>query len=179
MTLIYGIGINNSDYPVSKCPFYKKWSDMLRRCYSEKFQHKQPAYKGCAVCDEWLLFSNFRDWMSCQNWKGKQLDKDLLLPGNKLYSPDRCLFVSREINNLFTGSPKGRKTGVFQCKERGKYVAYCNLYGKTKYLGRFLEEREAKEEYRKCKKAYVLEIAEKNIEDEKLYNALVSMSIRI
>jgi len=38
--------------------------------------------------------------MERQDWEGKHLDKDILIPGNKIYSPDRCIFVSSLINLL-------------------------------------------------------------------------------
>ena len=74
--LVSGVGINDADYEVQKytvvsgkrkriwiCPYYITWTHMLQRCYSEKSQLKHPTYKGCTVCDEWLIFSNFKTWM--------------------------------------------------------------------------------------------------------------------
>lgn len=57
-TLIYGVGINDSEYKtqgvgVQTCPFYVKWKDMLRRCYSEEMLNKRPTYRGTIVCSEW------------------------------------------------------------------------------------------------------------------------------
>ena len=74
---------------------------MLQRCYSESHLVRQPTYKGCSVCEEWLTFSNFKSWMEQQDWEGKQLDKDLLVYKNKIYSPETCVFVSSVINSFF------------------------------------------------------------------------------
>lgn len=113
-TLVYNIAVNDADYKVSKrkrlsngvckkvweCPFYSKWMNMLTRCYSEAFHRNRPSYRGCTVCKDWLVFSNFKDWMSRQNWDGNALDKDLVGNGNKIYSPDTCVFVSPELNSF-------------------------------------------------------------------------------
>ena len=102
--MVYGVGINDAEYSVHeykkingrrktvwRCPYYNRWIDILKRCYSKGFHSKNPTYKGCTVSEEWLIFSNFRDWMIKQNWEGKQLDKDLLFEGNKIYNPETCV----------------------------------------------------------------------------------------
>ena len=108
-TLKYGVGINDAQYQVQlrntdntllTCPFYKVWSDMLKRCYSQTFLTKNPTYKGCYVCTPWLTFSNFRKWMETQAWKGKELDKDILIAGNKIYSPETCIYVPQWLNSF-------------------------------------------------------------------------------
>ena len=107
---IYGVGINDADYSVYiteyvketnkrrtvwVCPFYKVWLDMLKRCYG-KNQHK--TYDNCTVCRDWLIFSNFRNWMKEQDWINRQLDKDLLSGTRKVYSPSTCCFVPKYVN---------------------------------------------------------------------------------
>lgn len=101
---VQGVGIMDADYIVDvreywvengkrksrlvwSCPFHRKWSDMLVRCYSPKRLEYRQSYAGCYVCDEWLTFSNFKSWMEKQDWEGKHLDKDLLQTGSKVYSP--------------------------------------------------------------------------------------------
>jgi 7,8-dihydro-6-hydroxymethylpterin-pyrophosphokinase len=54
------------------------------------------------VTPEWWSRRAFTEWMRGQEWQGRQLDKDILWPGNKIYAPDKCLFVPQEINNLLT-----------------------------------------------------------------------------
>ena len=159
--LVYGVGINDADYNVHvhetingkqiriwECPFYGTWVRMLRRCYSEKCHQKQPTYRGCKVCDEWLLFSNFKRWMEQQDWQGKQLDKDLLVTGNKLYSPDTCIFVDRKINTFVIEHGRGRgecMLGVHWQKDVKKFQARCNnpFTGEQERLGFFINELEA------------------------------------
>lgn len=162
--LIYGVGINDADYCIEyldeitnkrkKCIFYKKWVGMLERCYSDKLKIKHPTYKDCSVVPEWLSFMNFRRWMEKQDWKGKQLDKDLLFEGNKLYGPDNCVFVDRKVNTfvLDCGAVKGDyPTGVSFHQHTGKYQAQCHQSDKSKYLGVFDTPDEAHSVWREAK----------------------------
>lgn len=111
-SLVYGVGINDADYPVSardengkewRCPFYKTWKNMLARCYSPAFQRNQPLYKGCSVDERWHRFSHFKSWMLEQDWEDKQLDKDRKFEGNQVYGPDTCQFLSR-LENMYSRS---------------------------------------------------------------------------
>lgn len=111
--IVYGVGVNDALYCVTKtitecgkrkqlwiCPFYSKWQGMLERCYSAKLQTRYPSYIGCTVCEQWLLFSNFKAWMETQDWENKELDKDLLSKNNKVYSPESCVFITHAINSF-------------------------------------------------------------------------------
>lgn len=152
--LVLGVGINDAPYKINltkdgktyKCPFYISWHNMLKRCYCEDYKKQNPAYRECSVCEEWLIFSNFRKWMVKQDWKGKALDKDLLIPGNKVYSEKTCLFISQAINNLiFQGD------GFWYDASRNKYQAKLKSKGKTKHLGRFKTKLEATTKYFEAK----------------------------
>ena len=168
--LAYGVGINDASYITNqeiegkrvKCPFYDRWINMLVRCYSPKYQEKQPTYKGCSVSDEWLFFSNFKAWMESQDWAGKQLDKDLLFSGNKIYSSDRCIFVTQEINTLFCDNAASRgdcPIGVNWHKNENIFRANISVYGRKQHLGCFKTIDEASEAYREAKIDYVAEVA--------------------
>lgn len=147
--MVYGKGVNNAPYKVVNqvfengnsrqtwmCPYYKKWKDMLKRCYSKPFQKSRGTYKGCEVCDEWLIFTNFKSWMENLDWEGKELDKDIKGDG-KIYSPETCLFVSKRINTFVEWSTNSRSTprGVSWCKSKCKFRSYGRKDGKTVYLG--------------------------------------------
>lgn len=136
--LVFGVGINDADYGVHKyervngkwkvtwrCPYYEKWVNMLRRCYSPRSLEKYPTYRGCTVCDEWLTFSNFREWMETQEWEGRALDKDFLIEGNKIYSPSTCIFLPSKLNSFITtrGNDRGQyPLGVSYMKKHKKMV---------------------------------------------------------
>lgn len=158
--LVYGVGLNDADYVTQifetilcvggkkkkkltwRCPYYQAWKDMLGRCCCIKFQERNPTYKDCSVIDKWHTFSEFKSWMERQDWEGKQLDKDLLFPGNKIYSPVTCAFVDQTTNKFMNdnGRAKGRwPLGVSWHKASGKFQANCNnpFTHKFEYLGLF------------------------------------------
>lgn len=166
------VGINDADYVVVRkitvghrngkrvrkilwtCPYYRTWSNMISRCYNNKALDLQPSYKGCSVCDQWLLFSNFRAWMETQDWKGKHLDKDLLVRGNKIYSPDTCVFISADLNTFLTDSSacRGEYPIGVSYKKKPKdmindhskpYTAQIRLGKGSKHIGLFATPEEA------------------------------------
>jgi len=184
--LILGVGINDSDYITSKeingktvlCPIYRTWKNMLDRCYSKKHQRTHPTYIGCSVADEWLTFSNFKDWMIKQDWQEKQLDKDILIYGNKVYGPSSCIFVSGQINRLLIdcGASRGEwPQGVCLHKGSGKYQASCRINGKRKYLGSFNTPIEAEAAYLKFKSELIISTAysESVAQNKTLQSALI------
>lgn len=179
--LVCGVGINDADYVVKVmetigyvdgkqrrrlvwiCPSYRIWVNMLVRCYNEKFHTKNSTYKGCSVYEEWLTFSNFKAWMETQDWQGKQLDKDLITEGNKVYSPDTCVFVSVKINNFLieSGAARGEyPIGVYYMKKPEDMVneftkpyraVISDASGKKKHLGVFTSPEEAHAAWLKAK----------------------------
>ncbi len=167
--LIYGVGINDADYQVYTsidgkrvvCPFYSKWKSMLTRCFSEKYQSTHKTYIGCTVCDDWLSFSKFKGWMAQQDWSGNELDKDLIIEHNKVYSPETCLFISGTVNLFLTYNQKtGLLPGVTYRERKGKYQSrVCNPFtGKQESLGYFLTQEESHLAWkqRKCELALLL-----------------------
>lgn len=172
--LVYGVGINNADYVVKKwetvgyvkgkrkrrkvweCPFYRAWTNMLKRCFSIKYQERQPTYIGCSVSEEWKTFSNFKSWMERQNWQGKQLDKDLLFEGNKVYSSNTCVFVTRMVNSFTVDCKASRgdwMIGVCWNKRAEKFMSRCRnpFTNKREHLGYFDSELDAHKAWLKRK----------------------------
>lgn len=104
--LAYGVGINDLDGPVKTngkhLKFYAAWHHMLERCYSKKSLSKRPTYRNCSVCPDWLVLSNFKKWFDANYREGSTLDKDILIQGNRIYSPEACSFVPQYVNSLMT-----------------------------------------------------------------------------
>ena len=154
--LVCGVGVNDADYLVAinckftkksvfRCPFYTVWAHMLERCYSKKYQARKPTYIGCSVCVEWLKFSKFKAWMEKQDWHGKQLDKDILKPSNKIYCPEFCSFVDTKTNCFINDQSKKRGPFAIGCSwhKRDKHFrAMCNnpISGLNESLGSFESE---------------------------------------
>jgi hypothetical protein len=126
---IYGVGINDIEETYLKQPrFYDVWYQMLRRCYSSLLHLKRPSYIGCSIDEEWHKLSNFRSWYDENNVDGWNLDKDLVFPKNKIYSPDTCVFVPTNINSLLTFTTKTRgelPLGVSYHKRDQHYRSQC------------------------------------------------------
>ena len=182
-TLVSGYGINDSDYQTKiiingkrvECPVYRKWHSMLNRCYSDKYQARYPTYIGATVCKDWMTFSVFKDWMEKQDWQGKELDKDIIVAGNRMYSPDTCCFVPRALNLLLTdrGATRGDyPQGVSFDKWHEQYKAYCSYEGKQKHLGYHSAVEGASTVYRKYKHALVRKIASEQT-DPRIMRGLV------
>ena len=165
---------------MTKC--YSTWHNMLMRCYDKDFQEKNSTYKGCKVCDEWLNFQNFAEWYYKNYYEieGKimNLDKDILIKGNKIYSPKTCIFVPNDINVLFVKKNKSRgkdPIGVHEHKRDNIYEVNCNnCDGKQIYLGRFKTKIEAFKIYKSFKENIIKKTIDKyeNIIPEPYYSRL-------
>ena len=165
---------------------YTIWYDMLKRCYNPKCHERYPTYIGCEVCDEWLNFQNFAKWHNENYYEipGERtaLDKDILVKGNKIYSPNTCIYVPQNINSLFTRRNVDRgefPIGVTFDKRRNKYKAYCHVNSTMKTLGRYNTPEEAFMAYKTFKEKRIKELADEYIElvPEVLYNAMYNYEI--
>lgn len=153
---LFGIGINDVNYRISpriegkqlKCYAYQTWVGMLERVYDEKQRKDYPTYGDVVVCEEWLTFSNFREWFIENHIDNYQIDKDLLVIGNKIYSPDTCIYTPSWLNSftIDVGSRRGNyKIGVSWDSTKQKFLSRCS-HPKTKIqstLGRFDNEEQA------------------------------------
>ena len=168
--LVYGVGTNDAAYAVQPkidgrqqmCPYYRVWRNMLGRVYRESELIRYPTYRGCSVAEAWLSFMAFKTWMEKQDWKGKQLDKDLKYPGNTVYSSGTCLFVSSEINHLLLSRTAVRgkyPQGVSRYRTRNTFLVGISIFGKNKFLGYFSTPEEAGAAYVKAKAAHIRNIA--------------------
>jgi hypothetical protein len=148
-----------------------------------------------ACCDEWFLYDNFYEWLHSQenfekwlnndNWA---VDKDILIKGNKIYSPETCCLVPMSINSLFVKTEKTRgdyPVGVNYDKSSNKYRAQCNnlLTGKRKHLGLFKTPEEAFKAYKIYKENVIKQIAKieymsGNITKE-CYEAMMNYEVEI
>ena len=149
--LLYSVGINDADYDLFwridgkrfYCPIYDRWHGMLRRCYSPAWQLRHPSYIGCTVDERWHSFMAFREWVLSQpEWEGLHLDKDLLSPGNKVYSPDTCLFVSQAVNKFLTfqkSTPTLYPPGIYTIPS-GKYIVKIGRGDGTQWHSRVVDD---------------------------------------
>lgn len=166
------------------CRWYRVWYNMLRRCYSEKQQVRQPTYYGCSVSENFKNFSFFSNW--CQEQVGASnndwcLDKDLLVKGNKVYSEDTCVFLPTDINGALVKNDKKRGDLPVGVKPRsfGNFQATISLNGYIEYIGVFDTVDEAFLAYKKSKESYLCGLANywKGRIDDRAYNALKNYKV--
>ena len=187
--LVQGIGVNDNKNLTLKdgklTEEYKLWSNMLFRC-TKKFWIKHPTYIGVTCSENFKSYAFFYEWCQGQIGFGNtgvgsrrwNLDKDLLVKGNKLYSEAVCVFVPQRVNLLLTKRDASRgewPIGV-HVDEQGKFRSQCSKgKGKKKNLGGFDTAQEAFEAYKTFKESLIKEVANeyKGLLDSRVYAALM------
>lgn len=190
--LVHGVGYNDGKYSSRDgnrtAYIYGKWQRMLERCYNEKSLIAKPTYIGCSVSDSFKAYTSFREWyieqigFEQQDW---QLDKDLLIRNNKVYSEECCILLPKDINTLIIKNDAKRgdwPIGVSKHKRDKTYSATCNC-GKDNqiFLGNYATPLEAFLVYKKAKEAYIKQVAEqyKSQIDQRAYKALLEYEVNI
>lgn len=190
---VYGVGIVGEQVTVNgkRGKQYDIWVRMLDRCYSEKLVGQQTTYRDCTVSDCFKYYPFFKEWCNNQigfnskdeNGRCFALDKDLLVKGNRIYSPDTCCFVPQEINNLLTIKKSTRDTLPISVKntKSGRFLVAFRRNKITTNLGRYDTPEEAFEVYKQVKEAYIKEVANKWKDqiDPRVYEALINWEINI
>jgi len=186
MPFVSGVGFvgqgvySNKDNP--EC--YKYWNGILERCYCPKYHEKKPTYRDCTVVHEWHNFQNFAKWFYKQireeSW---ELDKDLLIKGNRVYGPDTCCFVPRALNLLIPHRKQGNDSlpiGVHESPNKGIYISGCNdENGNNVVLGFSKDVTVVALKYKIFKEDVIKKVAERWRDriDPKLYLSLISWEI--
>lgn len=166
---------------------YDTWSNMMHRCYDEKFIQKNPTYKDAYVDPVWHNFQNFAEWFDDNYYEVEgqrmELDKDILFQGNKVYSPNTCIFVPHNINSLITRADSIRgdlPCGVSYVKALNKYRAYYNERDDIIHIGVYSSPNEAFLAYKKAKEERIYNVAleYKMFIPDKLFNALLNYEVK-
>ena len=173
---------------------YQKWTDVLKRSFSIRIKNKWETYKDVTCCEEWMNFQNFAKWYEDNyyeiNNEKMHLDKDILNKGNKIYSPETCIFVPQRINELFIKSNKIRgkyPIGVTYLNRLNKYQSNCKTYvskghpSYSNYLGIYNTPEEAFQAYKQFKEKYIKQVADeyKDKIPKKLYDAMYRYEVEI
>lgn len=182
MSKIYNVGYIGEGKYKSASKHYASWFHMLERCYCKKYHKKQPTYVNIEICEEWKNFQNYGVWFDKNYIQGWHLDKDLLVPNNKIYSPNTCCFLPQEINNLLTNRKNFRgkyPLGVTKQKNINSYRVTFTKNKKQVYLGSFKCLTTAYKKYVEAKEEYIKEVANKwrNKLPVNTYNALLNYKI--
>ena len=186
-SLLFGVGNNDANHMIAahidgkkvEDPAYILWKSVLSRTYSNKTQKEHPTYVGCCMSEEWLAFSNFKPWFIENHIDGYNLDKDLKIVGNKVYSSNTCLFVPVWLNCFLSDCRSVR--GVLPIgvvKDHNTFRARCNN-PKTKrreHLGNFKSEQQAYEAWLLKKLEFAFELkTEMDIIHKDIYPNIVKM----
>lgn len=188
---IFGVGyIGSGEYPTSVSHQlthpYRIWYRVLERCYKKERTPKNSTYLNVSVCNEWKCFQNFAKWYE-ENWKpymeGWEIDKDILVKNNKVYSPETCCFVPKEINKLFVIRQNDRgkyPVGVHKIPN-GRFQARLNVDKSRVSLGVFDTPEEAFQAYKIAKEKRIAEVADKwkGKITEEVYQAMYNFKIEI
>lgn len=173
---------------------YRAWQSMLGRCYSKRIQERKPTYIDCMVCEEWKYYKNFKEWFNKNYYEigntEMHLDKDILMKGNKIYSPETCVLVPNNINKMFVKKNANRgelPIGVSYNKKNKKYISQCSVFdiesnkSKNKHLGEHRTSEEAFKMYKKTKEDNIKLVADyyKDRIPEKLYEAMYKYEVHI
>ena len=160
------------------------WNEMNRR--TSLTSKKWGTYKGCTSSENFKDFQFFAAWSQTQigsDMNGWNLDKDILVKGNKLYSEDTCIFVPTELNALLTKS--GAKRGNLPIGvhlKRGRFYSQVNVgLPAQAYLGYFDTAESAFAAYKLAKEAFIQRQAVKwkGLIDSRAYEALLSYEVEI
>lgn len=194
---IFNVGMIGIKYPsrVNKeiLKEYRVWHDMLQRCYDEKYQNEHPTYKGVVCCKEWLLYENFYEWIHEQENFDKWLngdrwaiDKDILIKGNKIYSPETCCLVPQNVNSLFVKNKKVRGNlpiGVFKFKDG--FMAQCKnpFTNRNQRIDLCQTSEQAFQKYKMFKENIIEQVAkeeyDKNNITKQCYEAMMNYKVEI
>lgn len=169
------------------------WINMLHRCFDEKYKKKMPTYKDASCCEEWLLYENFYDWLHSQpnfdkwlNGDGWAIDKDILVKGNKTYSPETCCLVPRNVNMLFIKNDIDRSDLPIGVKRNGNgFQVFCNNPYKNKQesLGTYPTPEQAFQVYKSYKENLIKQVAQVEYSNgnitKRCYDAMMNYKVEI
>lgn len=159
--LIKGLGINDcvgyGDSTTNDSEYYQKWVYLIDRC-SDSYKLRKPTYEGSFPCKEWVYYSNFKNW-AIDEYKrigedfSLQLDKDILVKGNKIYSPETCCFVPNWLNMILVCGPTECKSGLPKGVSRKRDKFHAGIYSENKAisLGSYSDPMEAHQAWQLAK----------------------------
>ena len=194
---VYGVGILGEKYPSKEgnknTKEYVTWQSMLQRCFNGRKKEKYPNYKEATCCNEWLLYENFYEWLhsqeNFQKWLNGDkwaIDKDILVKGNKIYSPETCCLVPQNVNVLFAKADKIRgeyPIGVYYNHKNRTFISQCKLNEKTIYLGSFSIMEDAFRTYKKYKESIIKQVAQIEYDNDNIskqcYEAMMKYIVEI
>lgn len=197
---VCGVGIVGTKCPVTidgkATKEYVSWSSMITRCFTKSFVNGENyyyKYEDVEICNEWLCYEKYYEWLHSQEnfdkWilmdKGA-VDKDIIVKGNKIYSPETCCLVPNYINALFLKSDRTRgkyPIGVTYKTRDNVFEVQCRLNGKETYLGRRSTPEQGFLLYKEYKESYIKQVAQEEYDKgnitKRCYDAMINYEVEI
>lgn len=195
---ICGVGVVGEKYATSyegkQTKEYGVWYEIIKRCFDDNYKEKHPEYISATCCQDWLYYPNFYEWLHSQEnfdkWQDGNsnwcIDKDILIKGNKHYSPETCCLVPLHVNVLFTKRDKKRgKYLIGVSKSRTRFQARCNnpFTKKLEHVGVYDTEIEAFFAYKNKKEFFIKEVATNEYQQKTItkqcYEAMMKYEVEI
>lgn len=153
---------NNIQFHTKACGTYEA---MIGRCqdgglYKQRFTTYE------SVNSEFEGFHHFAEWCQTQNgYHGHDgnkrwcLDKDILVRGNKTYSPETCAFIPEFVNTLFVNK-KATALPLGVTRHLSKFRARCSTLDGRIHLGCFTTPMEAHKAWQISKADHIFKISQ-------------------
>lgn len=150
---------------------YNRWFGMFQRCYAPTSERVARIYSGCTVDPAWHNFQDFAKWFYDQphhTEKDYQIDKDLLVFGNKIYAPERCCLIPTVLNYAIRNEPPAANLRGVKKHKSGKFEARASRSGKYVYLGIYETESEAHSVWKESQCMFLTELGDELLHSEKI-----------
>lgn len=188
----YKARIGSSSVNSKSTDEYRAWINMLSRCYDPNYigtKAGQMCYSGVQVTDSWLNFQVFAEWY-CKELVAVELkspetkfvlDKDLLSPDVKIYSPETCCLIPEQLNIALIDKlslNKTRKLSTIRKCKNGTYSVGVSLNKKFTTFSGYKTEKECFDLYLRNKEKELNNSIEnyKSIFNNEVYSALIAYS---
>ena len=187
----FGVGYRGIGKYKGKIKARYYWRGVLTRCFCPKWKSTHKTYDDCSISEDWENYQNFCEWVTKQKFYGSldyNIDKDLIIKGNKLYSEDTCLLVPSQVNKLIIKPKQFNNNLPVGVSTRGdlanKFMSRHSriITGeKVAYLGLYDTPEEAFYHYKVSKESYIKQVAllYRDKVDNKTFEALMNYEINI
>lgn len=100
---VYGIGMVGDKYSTRdkntgiQIKEYIEWQRIIERCFMKNNSKNFKSYEKITCCKEWLIFTNFYEWIHnnemCYKFLNDKYAIDKDISKAKIYSPQNCYLV--------------------------------------------------------------------------------------